>query len=77
MDQATRADGTAGRLPHARRRLAIAAHAARSLVKDTSGATAIEYALIGTIISIIIVASLTAIGTNLSGFFTSVAGSLR
>lgn len=36
-----------------------------------------EYALIGTIISIVIITSLTAIGTNLSSFFTSVASSLR
>jgi Flp pilus assembly pilin Flp len=36
-----------------------------------------EYALIGTIVSIIIITSVTMIGTNLSSFFTSVATSLR
>ena len=46
-------------------------------MSDTSGATAIEYALIGTIISIVIITSVTAIGTNLSAFFTSVASGLR
>lgn len=46
-------------------------------MSDTSGATAIEYALIGTIISIVVVASVTLIGTNLSAFFTSVATNLR
>jgi pilus assembly protein Flp/PilA len=46
-------------------------------VSDTSGATAMEYALIGTIISIVVVTSVTLIGTNLSTFFTSVATSLR
>ncbi len=50
---------------------------ARSFVADASGATAIEYALIGTIISIVIVTSVTLIGTNLSSFFTSVATALR
>ena len=36
-----------------------------------------EYALIGTIISIVIVTSVTLVGTNLSGFFTTVASALR
>ena len=44
---------------------------------DTSGATAIEYALIAGIISIAIVGAATTMGTTLKGFFTSVAGSLR
>ncbi len=40
---------------------------------DASGATAIEYALVGTIISIAVVAAVTNMGTNLNTFFTSVA----
>ena len=40
---------------------------------DTSGATAMEYALVGTLISIIIVTALTTMGSNLATFFTSVA----
>lgn len=36
-----------------------------------------EYALIGKIISIVIITSVTLVGTNLSGFFTSVASALR
>jgi pilus assembly protein Flp/PilA len=46
-------------------------------VKDNDGATAIEYALIGTIISIVILASLRSMGSTLSGFFTSIATGLR
>ncbi|HTP75385.1 MAG TPA: Flp family type IVb pilin [Rhizomicrobium sp.] len=38
---------------------------------NRSGATAIEYALIAGLVSIIIVASVTQIGTTLSGFFQS------
>ena len=42
-------------------------------MRDTQGATAIEYALIASVISIVIVAAVTSIGTNLSAIFTSVA----
>jgi pilus assembly protein Flp/PilA len=44
---------------------------------DTGGATAMEYALIGTLISIVIVSALTSMGTTLSGFFTTVSSTLR
>jgi pilus assembly protein Flp/PilA len=40
--------------------------------EDVSGATAIEYALIGGLISIMIVASATSIGTRLQEIFTAV-----
>jgi pilus assembly protein Flp/PilA len=39
---------------------------------DVSGATAIEYALIAGLLSIVIVASATSIGTQLTGIFTRV-----
>jgi pilus assembly protein Flp/PilA len=42
------------------------------LTADSGGATAIEYALIAGLISIVIVTALTAVGTQLSAFFTSV-----
>ena len=45
--------------------------------EDTGGATAIEYALVGTLISIIIVSALTTMGTKLSSTFASLATSLR
>jgi len=48
----------------------------RSVASD-SGATAIEYALIAGLISILIVSGVSIIGTNVLGFFTSVATNLR
>jgi len=45
-------------------------------VNNASGATAIEYALVGGLVSIIIVTAVTSMGTSLSGFFTSVATKL-
>ncbi|MBV9992413.1 MAG: Flp family type IVb pilin [Alphaproteobacteria bacterium] len=49
----------------------LAAHsdAARSFVGDRSGATAIEYAMIASLISIMIVAGATTIGTQVKTFF--------
>ncbi len=44
--------------------------------RDASGATAIEYALIASVISIVIVTAVTSIGTTLNGFFQSLAGHL-
>jgi pilus assembly protein Flp/PilA len=41
------------------------------------GATAIEYALIASLISIVVVGGVTSIGTTLSGFFTQVSGNLK
>jgi pilus assembly protein Flp/PilA len=43
-------------------------------LKNDSGATAIEYALIAGSISIVIVAAATAVGTSVSGVFTNVSG---
>ena len=48
-----------------------------SFAKNESGATAIEYALIAGGISIVIVAAVGAIGTTLSGTFTSVQNALK
>jgi len=45
-------------------------------VKDESGATAMEYALIASLISIVIVGAATNIGTILNGFFQTVATAL-
>jgi pilus assembly protein Flp/PilA len=44
----------------------------RGFARDARGATAIEYAMIASMISIAIVAGVSSIGTKLSGFFTSV-----
>ncbi len=55
------ADAAGGRAPHS--------DAARSFVSDTSGATAIEYAMIAGMISIMIVAGATQIGQTVKTFF--------
>jgi pilus assembly protein Flp/PilA len=69
------------RLSHARRGFAAAADAARSALKrfaaDRSGTTAIEYALIASLISIMIVAGATSVGTTLKGVFTAISESVK
>ncbi len=42
-------------------------------IKDESGATAIEYALIGVGISVAILAAVQAVGGSVSGFYDKVA----
>ena len=44
---------------------------------DESGATAIEYGLIAAGISLVIIAVVNGIGTNLNGKFTSINSSLK
>ena len=44
----------------------------RKFAENDDGATAIEYALIATLISIVIVSAATNIGTNLGNIFTKV-----
>jgi pilus assembly protein Flp/PilA len=46
-------------------------------IKDESGATAIEYGLIAALIAVVIITAVTTVGTNLSGTFTTVAGSIK
>ena len=43
-------------------------------VKDESGATAIEYGLIAAGIAVAILTAVQALGTSLSGLFTSISG---
>ena len=43
---------------------------------DQSGATAIEYGLIAGLISVVIIASVTLVGSNLGGRFNKIAGNL-
>lgn len=45
----------------------------RNFVADQSGATAIEYALIASLIAVFIVGSLAALGTRLSAEFSEVS----
>ena len=49
-------------------------NALHKFLKDESGATAIEYGLIASLIAVVIIAGVTAVGTNLNALFNSVAG---
>ena len=44
--------------------------------KDESGATAIEYGLIASLISVAIIVAVTAVGTSLTGTFGKVSAKL-
>ncbi len=46
------------------------------MVKDESGVTAIEYALIAALIAVAAIAAFTLVGTNLSNTFSLVASKL-
>ena len=48
-----------------------------ALLKDESGATAIEYGLIAAGISIVIVASVQSVGSALNGIFSTVSTQLK
>jgi pilus assembly protein Flp/PilA len=50
---------------------------ALSFVKDESGATAIEYGLIAAGISIAIIATVNALGTQLNSTFSSISSQLK
>ena len=45
-------------------------------LKDESGATAIESGLIAALVAVVLVTALTAMGTKLSGTFTTVSSKL-
>ncbi|HZL60549.1 MAG TPA: Flp family type IVb pilin [Stellaceae bacterium] len=47
----------------------------RTLQRDERGATSIEYALIASLIAVVIVASVTVTGTSVKNIFNSVATS--
>jgi pilus assembly protein Flp/PilA len=44
----------------------------KSLAADEDGATAIEYGLIAGLIAVVIIASVTMVGTDVSGMFTTI-----
>jgi pilus assembly protein Flp/PilA len=48
-----------------------------NLIKDESGATAIEYGLIAALIAIAIIAALTALGGALSNLFSEVSDTVN
>lgn len=45
--------------------------------KNQSGATAIEYGLIASLISVAIITAITTIGTNMTATFTKVGANLK
>ncbi len=49
----------------------------RKLLKDDSGATAIEYGLIAALVSVAIIAMLSTLGDNLNATFKAVADNLQ
>jgi len=49
---------------------------AKNFCTDEEGVTAIEYGLIAALIAVVIIASVTTVGTNLVAVFNSIAGSL-
>ncbi|HVV61763.1 MAG TPA: Flp family type IVb pilin [Pseudolabrys sp.] len=49
----------------------------QGFLRDTRGATSIEYALIASGISIVILATVNAMGTSLQGMYQSVSDALK
>jgi len=48
----------------------------RNLLKSKDGATAIEYGLIAALIGVVIITSVTALGTSISTQFTKISTSI-
>ena len=48
-----------------------------ALLQDESGVTAIEYALLGSLIAVAIVTAVTAVGVNLGAIYEMVAGKVQ
>jgi len=49
----------------------------KAFVSDQSGATAIEYALIASLIAVFLIASLSALGTRLGAEFNEISSALK
>ena len=49
----------------------------RQFLREEDGVTAIEYGLIAALISVVIIASVTSVGTNLNAVFTFIANALN
>jgi len=47
------------------------------LIKNESGATAIEYGLIAALIAVVIITAVTTVGTNLTATFTTIGGKIN
>jgi pilus assembly protein Flp/PilA len=70
MAEAARVDSAGDAASRSAARRHAARSALASLLRDQNGATAIEYALIAALISILIIAGVTQIGTALLVFYT-------
>jgi len=46
-------------------------------LKDESGATAIEYGLIASLVAVAIITGATTLGSNIASSFTAIAGKMR
>jgi pilus assembly protein Flp/PilA len=49
----------------------------RNFLSDQSGVTAIEYALIASLIAVFIIVAVQLVGTNISNVFTEVGNTLK
>jgi pilus assembly protein Flp/PilA len=49
----------------------------RNLIKNSKGATAIEYGLIAALIAVAAITAMSGLGTKLSSTFTNVSGNLK
>jgi len=47
------------------------------LIRNSEGATAIEYGLIAALIAVVVIGAVSTVGTNLSATFQTVAGSVK
>lgn len=47
-----------------------------AMIRDEEGATMVEYGLLVALIALVAIVGVTLLGTNLSGLFTTVAGSV-
>jgi pilus assembly protein Flp/PilA len=56
--------------------LVSAGHVATSLLRDDSGATAIEYGLIAALIAVAAIAAFNAVGSSLTATFNGVASDM-
>jgi pilus assembly protein Flp/PilA len=49
----------------------------KTFIRNEDGATAIEYALIASLIAVVIIGAVTTVGTKVSTVFTQVGGALN
>ena len=49
----------------------------RNFINDESGVTAIEYALIASLIAVFIIVAVQAVGTSISGVFNTISTTLK